>query len=148
MTTSWTFWVAGKAEPQGSLKSHTTKGGGVVTRHDNPRLRPWRQAVAWEARAAGVRMLTGPVALHLLVYLPRPKGHYGRHGLLPRYAEARPCVAPDADKLARGAGDALQGIGYLNDSQIVALSLQKFYAGEEGPGVRITLCALSAGGDE
>ncbi len=38
-----------------------------------------------------------------------------------------PTTAPDLDKLCRSIGDALAGICYLNDSQIVDLHVSKFY---------------------
>jgi Holliday junction resolvase RusA-like endonuclease len=58
--------------------------------------------------------------------LPRPKGHYGRRGLRPS-APAYPNVMPDLDKLARAILDALTGIVWRDDAQVVRLDVEKIY---------------------
>lgn len=63
--------------------------------------------------------------------MPRPKK--------PRFPV--PAVAPDADKLCRGVGDALEAAGVIrNDSRIVHWDASKHYADEhQGTGVHITI---------
>ncbi len=107
------FEVPGEPQPQGSHQAYTRNGRAWVT-SDNPRLRPWRNAVCWHAREAlGERPpLTGPVRVELWFSFARPRGHFGRRGLLPS-APAGHAVRPDCDKLARGAIDALTEGGSL-----------------------------------
>jgi Holliday junction resolvase RusA-like endonuclease len=47
------------------------------------------------------------------------------HGLL------KPTGKPDADNIAKIVGDALNGVVWVDDSQIVLLTIRKMYA-EEG----------------
>jgi len=56
----------------------------------------------------------------------RPKSHYTAKGAL-RDAAPRHVGKPDIDKLCRAVLDALTGIAYADDSQVVALDASKVY---------------------
>ena len=43
-----------------------------------------------------------------------------------------PCKKPDLDNIAKGILDAMNGIIYKDDVQVVRLSLQKHYSTEPG----------------
>ena len=127
------FFVEGSPAPQGS-KTHV--GGGRLI-ESSRQVGPWRDAVR---RAA----IEGPVYLVQVFALPRPKSHYGtgrNSGRVKRGAPRRPPVRPDLDKLARAVGDALTGICYHDDAQIVNLCAAKYYVTPSGrlsaPGVEI-----------
>lgn len=94
------------------------------------RMKAWKRLVGQYAQAAMFRhsMVTGPVELSIVVY--RCKG-------LPRSRAARadalaglvvPTTSPDATNLQKAAEDALQGIVYENDSQVVDVRTQKRYS--------------------
>ena len=128
--TALTFTVIGTAQPQGSARAFTytrrpEKGGGIGARvdSDNPKLKGWRRTVAVEAQraitAARRGPSTGPVGIVAHFHLPRPK--YLRDRTQPHITR------PDADKLARGILDALTGVIYVDDSQVVSLSVTKHY---------------------
>lgn len=121
------------------MVSFKAKSGAVVTKSDNKNLKPWRQAVAAAAIAAGVQILDGAVGLEITFYLPRPKGHYGKRGLLPSAPEV-PTKYPDSDKVLRAVQDALKGIAYRDDSQVTDPAPHKRYC-EEGmpPSTLITV---------
>ncbi len=121
------FTVDGIPAPQGS-KTRTKWG----MREDNPRTKPWRAAVASEAAAAtiGREPLTGPLELAAIFYFPRPKSHYrtGKHADQLKPSAPDYCATkPDADKLLRAAADAMTGIVYRDDSQLVRVSARKLY---------------------
>lgn len=59
-------------------------------------------------------------------FLPRPKGHFGVHGVK-RSAPKYPTVRPDATKLMRPLEDALTGIVWKDDSRIVEQVVRKSY---------------------
>lgn len=85
-------------------------------------------------------LLTGPLAVEFVFYRARPKGHFrtGRlaHQLRP-FAAPYPATRPDALKLARGVEDALQGVIYRDDAQIVEETLRKEYGTPERAEIRI-----------
>ena len=123
------FTVLGEPIPQGS-KARNRFGGGV--REDNPRTKPWRQAVAAEAIEAmdGRDLLTGPLEVHAVFYFNRAKGHFGTgknaeilKASAPLFHEKK----PDVDKLQRAIGDSLTGHVMRDDSQIVHWNVWKLY---------------------
>jgi crossover junction endodeoxyribonuclease RusA len=126
------FTVLGRPQSQGS-KTRTPNGG---FREDNAELRPWRQAVAAAALQAmnGHELYTGPLSLVARFTLRRPAAHYGtgrNAGRLKPSAPSYVRTKPDADKLIRAVADALTGIAYRDDSQLVALHAVKMYGAPE-----------------
>jgi crossover junction endodeoxyribonuclease RusA len=124
---SVSFVAAGTAAPQGS-KTRTKWG----MRESSKAIGPWRDRVAkaaYEAMVAmdGVPVLDGPVAVEMTIWLPRPKKHFGKRGLLPS-APKYPTTTPDIDKVARGILDAITGIVIRSDAQVVDLCCQKLYS--------------------
>jgi Holliday junction resolvase RusA-like endonuclease len=130
------FTVLGEPQPQGSKTIVQARGRRPRVIEDNPDTVPWRNAVAAAALAAirqasaGSLVLTGPVELRAVFVFQRPKGHFGtgrNAGTLkpssPLYVPKR----PDLDKLLRAVGDALTGIVFRDDSQIVICRAEKHY---------------------
>ena len=116
------FTVLGTPEPQGSLKAYTPKGRTFpVLTSDNADLKPWRQQVGTvallAARAAGFAVSSEAIDLEIGFYFARPRSASKR--LLHKITR------PDADKLCRAVLDALKGIVYRDDSQVVALECTK-----------------------
>jgi crossover junction endodeoxyribonuclease RusA len=114
------FTVLGTPRPQGSMRVFMSGGKPHVT-GDNPKTKPWRNAVADAALEAGAApWVSGvPVRLTAVCYFKRPRK-------APK-SRIHPSVKPDADKLLRAIGDALSGVAYHDDAQIVAVNLEKRY---------------------
>lgn len=138
-----TFFVVGIPRPKGSARSYVSKRGRISTVQQNKdTLIPWQAAIGWRAKAEGVRPVKGPVHLDATFVFPRPKGHFGKRGLLPSAPEHH-TQKPDRDKLERAVLDALTGIGYADDSQVVAGWAEKRWAREGEPaGVLIHWSAI------
>ena len=69
---------------------------------------------------------TGPVELELKAYFERPLNHKKRNGKgLKSTAPQRHYQKPDADNLAKFAGDCLSGIAYKDDCQICDSKVSK-----------------------
>lgn len=137
------FTVPGLPAPQGSKR--VVRGRLIDANH--AALRPYRAAVAAAAaKAVGLPLddpdalqgaLEGhtpvrePVAVELRFGLPRPAGHWGtgrNAGVLKPSAPAYPAVKPDVDKLTRAVLDALTGVVWVDDAQVVRLYTDKVYA--------------------
>lgn len=125
------FTAYGTPQPAGSKRAFV-KGNHARVVDDNPKGKPWKNAVGWEAVAAmaGRTMLDVPLTVAFRFYVARPKGHFGKRGLLPS-APAHPAVRPDVLKLARAVEDALTGIVWRDDAQIVRETLTKEYGEPE-----------------
>jgi len=122
------FIVYGQAEPAGSKRSV----GHRRIIDANPKAADWKRQVAQVVGHAfdGNRLLEGPLRLQLVFYRPRPANHYGtgrNQGQVKTSAPWYPITRPDAGKLARGVEDALTGIIWADDSQIVDERLFKLY---------------------
>jgi crossover junction endodeoxyribonuclease RusA len=139
---SLVFRVFGIAQPQGSARAFMPKGARFpVVTSDNPHVKSWRHLVAAEASRAlkgrGV-LIEGSVGVSASFFLPRPKA---------LGTKTRPHLTrPDVDKLARSCLDALTGVVFRDDSQVVQLSVSKHYAGVgESPRAEIVITDISEG---
>lgn len=155
-----TFWCDGVPAPQGSKKGFVVKGRAVIT-DDNPATKLWRAAVHDAAlrqidrgrqRGHEWEPLAGPVEVHLVFWLPRPRSHYrtGKFShLLRADAPARPGTKPDLDKLTRAVGDSLTSSRvYVDDSLVVQSAQAKHFAERpEQCGVHVTVKPLPTEGN-
>lgn len=142
------FFVPGIPAPGGSKKSiYNKKLDRVLTFDDCKRNKPWRDSVASAGmEAMGQREpMTGALEVLFTFYFPRPKGHYGsgkNADKIKASAPARPTVKPDVTKIIRSTEDALTGIVWRDDAQIVTQTAEKFYGTR--PGVRVSVRELAA----
>ena len=130
-----TFRVDGIPAPKGSTRAFVVRGRAIVT-EDNVRTRPWASLVRDAARESTRGTIAAPrgvpVRLMAIFDLPRPAS------LPKRVTEAT--KKPDVDKLTRCAFDALTGVIWQDDSQVVELTAVKRYAVSPArPGVTITV---------
>jgi crossover junction endodeoxyribonuclease RusA len=106
--------------------NHRIGRAGRIYEASSASLRTWRDAIGWSVIGAlrGVGPVEDPIGLGLLFQLPVPQ----------RPRSELPIVRPDLDKLVRAVQDALTGLVYVDDSQIVDLVVAKRYG---APGCRI-----------
>ena len=125
------FIVEGRPITQGSMTAvYNTRLKCSRVRHSTgAALLEWRQKIAEAAIAAGAVKFNGAVKVIAVFGVPRPDYHYIKGTKYLRHAHTydRPYVAPDVDKLARALLDALTGVCYGNDAQVVVLSVAKEY---------------------
>lgn len=119
--------VLGTPVPQGSAKAFIVGKGkphAVVT-HDNADTMPWRDSIRAHARkqVGPVIEYPRPQAVHLSVDFVMP-----RRASAPKRSTPKHTRKPDVDKLIRAVADALTGVVYEDDSQIVSVDARKFEA--------------------
>ena len=141
------FFVAGVAKPAGSKRGFfIPKLKRVVIVDANPNSKDWKSDVKSDAIANyDGELLTCPIAVRFTFYVTRPKGHYrtGKNAHLLRDSAPKfPASKPDVLKLARGVEDALTGIIWKDDAQIVTEHIAKRYADNPGVLIEITEEAL------
>lgn len=123
------FFVPGVPRTQGSKR---IVRGRMIEAHA-PELKAWRTAVGWAARAAW-RCEPVPLEHAVKVVLefrfPQPK----------RGARGYPCTGGglDVEKLVRAVHDAMTGIVWTDDSQVVELVARKGW-GEAGVHVVVSI---------
>jgi len=119
------FTVLGIAQPKGSTRAFMRPGMKFpVVTSANKSVKGWEDSVrhALQQHASGV-FFDGPVAVSLSFYLPRPQS-------LPRKIKHH-TKRPDADKLARSTIDAMTGVLWKDDAQVVNLFVRKSYAEDQ-----------------
>ncbi len=111
------FTVLGRPAPQGS-KNHV--GNGVMV-ESSKRLKPWRQEIGYTAMCQSGRNpeFSGAVRLYVDFYFAPPKK-------MPKDRKGM-TTKPDGDKLLRGVFDAVKGVLYRDDAQVVDARPRKFY---------------------
>jgi Holliday junction resolvase RusA-like endonuclease len=147
--TNFIFCVLGLPRPAGSKRAFAIRKAGIPTGRIAvvdacKESRDWKNTVSQEAAIAmseeDRQMFTGPVSLSVIFHLPRPKGHYrtGKNAAeLRRTAPEYPITKPDLLKLTRAVEDALTGIVWRDDSQVVEQRLEKRY-GKPGCTIQIS----------
>ena len=126
-TNPLTFQVEGTPAPQGS-KRHVGRGRMIES---SKKLKPWRDKLIQELSANYTgQPLDEPIQVTAAFFMPKPKR--------PRFPE--PAVTPDADKLARAVGDALQYARVIkDDSRITQWHITKQYHPQGWTGAHITI---------
>jgi Holliday junction resolvase RusA-like endonuclease len=92
-------------------------------------------AAAGAVTSALWKIAAAPVHVRMTFNLPRPAGHYGsgkNAGKVRASAPREHVTKPDLDKLARCVLDALTGVVYADDSQVVGINASKCYGAETG----------------
>lgn len=156
------FTVRGIPAPQGSkrlLPRGARRGGAPILVESSKRVPKWRRAVRDEARRAiealpvdEQRPRAGAVSIRIEFRMPRPAGHYlpaNSRRAAPELrddAPLRPTGKPDLDKLARAVLDALTGLVWADDSQVVGVEASKVYVADHRPqpGAEIRVTDLAA----
>ncbi|MCL5421117.1 MAG: RusA family crossover junction endodeoxyribonuclease [Nitrospirae bacterium] len=128
------FTVQTKPVPQARPRFFVRRKGNksFVGAYDPKQCKTFKEVIAWHARIkmkeTGIREATrDPIAISLIFGM----GQGGKQ----RFHVKR----PDIDNLAKAVKDALKGIVYADDSQIVEAHLYKQYG---GPEIRIEIKTL------
>jgi Holliday junction resolvase RusA-like endonuclease len=140
------FFVPGKAQPGGSKKAfYKKKLNRVIVTDDNSKASGWKQDVKFFASKAFIgEPLLGPLSVVCCFHVARPQYHYGsgkNKGVLKdAYKDAYPTSKPDATKLFRSTEDALTGVIWKDDAQVVEQIITKRYS--ETPGAHISIAPM------
>lgn len=127
-------------EPRGKGRPRATTRGGYARMFTDSKTRAYESLIEFYARQAmGTRKpLEGPLTLELRCRMSIPKSTTKRRrGAI--LAGTETYYGPfDADNLLKACGDAMNGVCYLDDRQIMSLSVVKIPAEIPGVDVRIS----------
>jgi Holliday junction resolvase RusA-like endonuclease len=127
-----TFEVSGIPVPQGSKKAYIARGRANVVDQNRPALSAYRADVAEALMRLPEEERLGlptakPVRVSVTFTFRRPSVHLSSKGEVKPRAPHHKTTRPDIDKLARAVLDALTGVAYYDDAQVVELWLTKVY---------------------
>ena len=131
------FRVYGMPVAQGRPRAARLPGGQIRV-FDPTKSREWKQHVRAQAAlymADGRVMFgEGPLEMALSFELLRPKSAPKRITM--------PAKKPDLSNMLKAVEDALCGVCYRDDSQIVRLTIEKHFG--DKPGVAVAMCPAKA----
>ena len=128
------IYVAG--QPVGKARPRVTRSGRVYTPTKTMKAEASIQDAAREAMQ-GQQPLEGPVYVSAAFNMEIPTSWTKGKQSKARSDELMPTAKPDLDNLAKTILDALNGIVYRDDSQVVQMAISKRYSDE--PGTFITI---------
>lgn len=109
--------------PESKERPHFSNGHAYTPQ----KTRDYENAVRLIARAQIREKLHGAVSAEIDFYMPIPKSWTKAKQEQAMSGEIRPTVKSDIDNLCKAIFDALNGIAYDDDKQIVELTARKFY---------------------
>ena len=125
------FVVDGEPVAQPRQRFSVFGGKPVAYKDSKHKVHPYRQAIALMAKAAGAKPHTDSVVLDVVAVFQRPKSHWTKSGLKPT-APARP-KGKDWDNIGKAVSDALNGIAYVDDDQVVDGRVVRRYGSRHEP---------------
>lgn len=142
------FSLSGEPRGKGRPRA-TTRGGRFPTVYTDAKTRKYEASVrkVAEAAMAGRAPLEGPLSLSLRFRLPIPKSETKAHKAAMASGETAPTKKPDWDNAAKAMCDAMNGVVYVDDCQIVRAFVTKIFAAQPGVDVRVEAFAPQGGGE-
>src|SRR5690625_3135861 len=125
------FTIPGQAVPQGRPRARIIGRGQnrKVMMYDPKESKEYKDYVALIAKQYAPKIqYEGELSVNLDIYRQIPKSTSKRKRELYNARLIRPTVKPDVTNYAKAIEDALNGIIYKDDSQIVDLKISKYYS--------------------
>lgn len=126
--------IVGKARPR------MTKAGITYTPQKTVNYETWVKE-CFIISHSNFKPLESDLRIELIVYYPLLKSMSKKMRESALNEELRPSKKPDCDNIAKIILDALNGIAYLDDKQVVELVLKKYYS--EVPRVEVSISEVN-----
>lgn len=126
------FIVEGK--PQGKARARTFYNArvGKMQSITPEQTKSYEDLIRWSYKAAGGQYMGEKVLqVHIQAFYPIPKAFNKSQKKAASSEELRPTTKPDCDNIIKVVLDALNGVAYYDDKQVVCVSCNKYY-GESG----------------
>ncbi|WP_337032468.1 RusA family crossover junction endodeoxyribonuclease [Paenibacillus illinoisensis] len=121
------FTVYGNPVAQGRPKFSSQ--GGFTRAYDPKNSKDYKDYVRLAAAEhAPAALLEGPLGMVLTVYRSTPKSFSKKKAAQAEAGQIRPITKPDVDNYLKGVKDALKGVIWKDDSQVVEVFAQKRYS--------------------
>lgn len=129
------FCMIENVAPVGKGRPRFTKSGHTYTPQ---KTKDYEELVKYEfIRQCGNNPTDKPVRLEINAYFKIPKGTSKANAKKMFEGEILPTKKPDADNIIKAVADALNGVAYFDDKQIVICRCDKIY--EKTDGIYITV---------
>lgn len=125
--------------PQGKGRPRFRRAGNFVQTYTDTKTKTYEQHIresAINAMGSG-SPLEGPVGVDLYIRLPVPQSHSKTRRAMCLEGLERPLKKPDIDNVIKAYLDAMNGVVYADDTQVVRVSAKKTYSSVPGVDVCI-----------
>lgn len=126
------FEIPGKV--QAKQRHRMTRSGHSYTPKETVEYENWIKLCFQQSEC---KMLDGQLSATVMAFFDVPKSTSKKNMALMLKGELLPIKRPDCDNIAKSVLDALNGLAYKDDSQIVKLTVIKEYAEKPSVFVRI-----------
>lgn len=125
-------------EPTGKARPRVVRNGGFSRTYTPEKTVSYENLVKVEFQRQGGRMLKdGPVKMWVTAWYGIPRSASKRKQAAMAAGYIRPTKKPDCDNVAKIIADALNGLAWKDDSQVVMLHVEKHFG--EVPGVEVEI---------
>jgi Holliday junction resolvase RusA-like endonuclease len=116
--------------PQGKGRPRFRRAGNFVQTYTDAKTKSYEATIRdTSARAMGsARPLESPVSVDLYIRVPCPSSFSKRRRNECFEGRERPTKKPDIDNIIKAYLDGMNGIVYLDDTQVVRVSAKKVYS--------------------
>ena len=128
-----TAWIEGV--PVAKARPRVTMVGGKARAYTPKKSADWEREIQ---RQVDCPLTEGPIMLTVVCRVPIPQSWSGKRKADAEAGLIWPTSRPDVDNYAKAVMDALNGIAYNDDSQVVCLTSRKQYAAVPGVLIQIT----------
>ena len=139
-----TFMVTFKvdANPVGKQRARYAKRGNFVQTYTPDKTRNYESLIKEAAiQAMGSNeILETPVNLYLYIRAPIPQSYSKKRSEACLNGSEKPIKKPDASNVLKSVEDAMNGVVYKDDSQIVNIHVSKVYSSLAGVDVCVKEC--------
>lgn len=123
------FIVIGK--PQGKARARTfyDKRVGKMRSITPEQTKSYEDLIRWSYKEAGGQYLGDKVlSVDIKAYYPIPTSFTKKKQQMAITGDVRPTSKPDCDNIIKVVLDALNGVAYYDDKQVVCVSCNKYYS--------------------
>lgn len=127
-----TFLV--EAKPQGKARARTfyDKRADKMRSVTPQQTKSYEDLIRWSYKAAGGQYMGEKlIKVEIQAFYPIPKSWSKKKRNDAIFERIRPTTKPDCDNIIKVVLDALNGVAYYDDKQVVSVSCDKYY-GETG----------------
>ena len=137
------YFVVVEGDPQGKGRPRFRRLGNFVSTYNDKKTQSYEALVKQSAKQAfgDTDILETPISLYLYIKLPIPKSYSKKRVEACLNGLEKPSKKPDIDNVAKAFLDAMNGVVYKDDTQVVALSARKRYSTD--PGVLVVISEYS-----
>ena len=124
-------------EPVAQARARFSSRNGFTRSYDPKKSADYKNYIRRIANQIKTSPLTGPLVMKVNVYRSVPKSWTKKKQLAALEGTVKPDMKPDVSNYLKGIEDALNGIAYIDDSQIVLAIVKKAYSANPRVEIRI-----------